>query len=65
MTTKLAIFENKKIRTHWDEEKQEMYFSVVDVCAALSETKSTDPSAYWRNLKKRLKEEGSEVVSNC
>jgi hypothetical protein len=61
----IKIFENKKIRTHWDTEKEEWYFSVVDVCGVLSESKSKDPGAYWRKLKQRLKDEGSEVVTNC
>lgn len=60
---KIAIFENKEIRRHWDSEKEEWYFSVVDVVRAL--TDSVDAGAYWRKLKQRLKEEGSEVVTKC
>ncbi len=60
---KLQIFENKRIRTAWDEEREEWYFSVVDVVAVL--TDSVDPAAYWRKLKQRLKEEGNETVTNC
>jgi prophage antirepressor-like protein len=56
-------FEDKKIRTIWDEEKEEWYFAIVDVVAVLTE--SIDPSAYWRKLKERLKKEGNETVTNC
>lgn len=61
----IKLFEDKKIRVVYDEEKEDYYFSVVDVCAALAETKAKDKNAYWRNLKLRLKKEGSQVVSNC
>ena len=56
-------FEDQPIRSAWDAEKEEWYFSVVDVVAAL--TDSRDPAAYWRKLKQRLKEEGNETVTNC
>ena len=56
-------FENRGIRVAWNEEKEEYYFSVVDVIGAL--TDSADPNAYWRKLKQRLKEEGNETVTNC
>ncbi len=59
----IQIFEERKVRTVWDEEKEEWYFSVVDVVAVL--TDSADPSAYWRKLKQRLKQEGNETVTNC
>ena len=59
----IQLFENKRIRTAWDEEKEEWYFSVVDVVAVL--TDSVDPAAYWRKLKQRLKAEGNETVTNC
>jgi hypothetical protein len=49
--------------TLWDEETEEWYFSIVDVVAVLTE--SIDPSAYWRKLKQRLREEGNETVTNC
>ena len=58
---KLIIFENKKIRSAWHND--EWWFSVVDVCAVLTE--SLDAGAYWRKLKQRFKEEGSQVVTNC
>jgi len=61
----IKLFNDKQIRTHWDDEKEEWYFSVVDVCNALAESTAKDSGAYWRKLKQRLKEEGSEVVTNC
>ncbi len=65
MTKKQAIqlFEEKKVRTVWDDEQEKWYFSIVDTVAVL--TDSTDPSAYWRKLKQRLKAEGNETVTNC
>ena len=60
---KLQLFEDQPIRTAWDEEREEWYFSVVDVVGALTE--SADPAAYWRKLKQRLKAEGNETVTNC
>ena len=59
----IKIFESQKVRTIWDDEKEEWYFAVVDVVAIL--TKSADASAYWRKLKQRLKKEGNETVTNC
>ena len=60
---KLQLFENKKIRTAWEEEQEEWYFSIVDVVAVL--TDSPNPQTYWRVMKKRLKDEGNETVTNC
>ena len=60
---KIQLFENQPIRTAWDEENEEWYFSIVDVVGALTESKS--PTAYWRKLKQRLKDEGNETVTNC
>ena len=60
---KIQLFEDKHIRTAWDEEKEEWYFSIVDVVGVL--TDSVDPTAYWRKLKQRLKAEGNETVTNC
>ena len=60
---KIQLFEDKRIRTAWDEEKEEWYFSIVDVVAVL--TDSVDPNAYWRKLKQRLKGEGNETVTKC
>ena len=59
----IQLFENKRIRTAWDEEKEEWYFSIVDVVAVL--TDSPNPQTYWRVLKKRLKDEGNETVTSC
>ena len=56
-------FEDNPIRSIWIEEEDEWYFSIVDVVRAL--TKSENPQTYWRVLKKRLKEEGNESVTNC
>ena len=60
---KIQLFEDKRIRTAWDGEKEEWYFSIVDVIGVL--TDSVDPTAYWRKLKQRLKAEGNETVTNC
>ena len=60
---KIQLFEDKRIRTAWDEEKGEWYFSIVDVVAVL--TDSPNPQTYWRVLKKRLKDEGNETVTSC
>ncbi len=60
---KIQLFEDKRIRTAWDEEKEEWFFSIVDVIAVLTDSK--DPAAYWRKLKQRMREEGSETVTNC
>ena len=59
----MQLFENKKIRSVWDAEKEEWFFSIVDVVAVLTE--SPNPQTYWRVLKKRLKDEGNETVTNC
>ena len=63
MENKIKIFENKQVRTAWNADKEEWYFSVVDVVAVL--TDSADPNNYWKVLKNRLKKEGSELVTNC
>lgn len=63
MSLKIQLFENQRIRTAWDEEKEEWYFSIVDVVAVL--TDSPNPQTYWRVMKKRLKDEGNETVTNC
>ena len=60
---KIQLFEEQTIRTAWDEEKEEWFFSVVDVVRVLTDSK--DPLAYWRKLKQRLKAEGNESVTNC
>ena len=60
---KLQNYQNKPIRTIWDEEREEWYFSIVDVIRVL--TDSPNPQTYWRVMKKRLKDEGNETVTNC
>lgn len=59
----IKVFEDKKIRTQWNANEEDWYFSVVDVVEAL--TDSPNPQTYWRVLKKRLKDEGNETVTNC
>ena len=59
----IQIFNDKKVRTVWDSEKEEWYFSVVDVVEIL--TDSADPRNYWKVLKNRLKKEGNETDTNC
>lgn len=59
----LKLFEEKKVRTVWDDEQEKWYFSIVDVVAVL--TDSSNPQTYWRVLKKRLLAEGNETVTNC
>ena len=64
--TQIKIFEEKKVRTIWDAEKEEWYFSVVDVVAVLTESIDfLTARKYWNKLKQRLKEEGNETVTNC
>ena len=60
---KIKLFEDKKVRTLWNEGEEQWYFSIVDVIEVLTE--SIDVNAYWRKLKQRLKEEGNETVTNC
>lgn len=59
----LQLFEDQPIRTAWDENAEEWYFSIVDVITVLTDSKN--PAAYWRKLKQRLKAEGNESVTNC
>jgi hypothetical protein len=61
--TSIKLFEEKKVRTIWDEETEKWWFSVVDIIAVLTE--SDNPQVYWRVLKKRLTQEGNETVTNC
>ena len=64
--TQIKIFEEKKVRTIWDAEKEEWYFSIVDVVAVLTESVDfLTARKYWNKLKQRLKEEGNETVTNC
>jgi len=59
----IKIFESKKVRSIWNEEQEKWYFSIVDVVGVL--TDSPNPQVYWRVMKKRLKDEGNQTVTNC
>lgn len=59
----IKIFEEKNVRTVWDDKEEKWYFSIVDVVAVLAD--SENPQTYWRVLKNRLKKEGNETVTNC
>ena len=61
--TAIKLFEEKQVLTVWDAEQEKWYISIVDVIAVL--TDSPNPQVYWRVLKKRLKDEGNETVTNC
>ena len=61
--TAIKLFNKKQIRTHWDEDNEKWYFSIVDVVGVLSD--SPNPRKYWSVLKTRLKAEGSELATNC
>lgn len=61
--TAIKLFNEKQIRTHWDDEQDKWYFSIVDVVGVL--TDSLNPNNYWKVLKHRLAKEGSELVTNC
>jgi hypothetical protein len=62
----LKIFEEKQVRSHWNEEQENWYFSVIDIVAVLTEQKDYKKAqSYWTTLKHRLKNEGSEVVTKC
>ena len=59
----LQLFEERKVRTVWDDQEEKWYFSIVDVCAVL--TDSPNPRNYWKVLKHRLIKEGNQTVTNC
>ena len=62
----IQLFEEKKVRSVWDSEQEKWYFSVVDVCWILAESKDYQTARkYWNKLKQRLVEEGNETVTNC
>lgn len=63
MDNEIKLFENTHVRTVWDDEQEKWYISIVDVIAVLTE--SPNPQVYWRVMKKRLKDEGNETVTNC
>ena len=65
-TPELIIFKGKNIRRHWDKNKEKWYFSVVDIISVLiDQTNHKRAQSYWTTLKNRLKDEGSQVVTNC
>ena len=62
----LQLFEEKKVRTIWDNEQEKWYFAIVDVCHVLTDSKDYQTARkYWNKLKERLKNEGNETVTNC
>jgi DNA-damage-inducible protein D len=62
----IKIFENKKVRSHYDADKEIWYFSIVDIVGILTEQPTADRARnYWKVLKSRLKKEGNESVTNC
>lgn len=62
----IKIFEEKQVRTHWDENEEKWYISIIDVIYILLESKDYQTARkYWNKLKQRLKEEGNETVTNC
>jgi hypothetical protein len=61
--TAIKLFNERRIRTQWNEDQEKWYFSIVDVVGVLTE--SENPNNYWKVLKNRLKKEGSELVTNC
>ena len=63
MKNGIKIFEERKVRTVWDDETEEWYFSIIDVVGIL--TDSPNPNNYWKVLKSRLKKEGNELVTKC
>lgn len=65
-SNKIQLFEDQQIRSAWDEEKEEWYFSIVDVVGVLTESKDFDTARkYWNKVKQRMKEDGNELVTNC
>ncbi|MCK5201839.1 MAG: hypothetical protein KAR21_25975, partial [Spirochaetales bacterium] len=63
---KLQLFQNQRVRSHWDEDKELWYFSIVDGVAILTEQNNFQTARkYWNKLKSRLKREGSQSVTNC
>lgn len=61
----IKVFEDRKIRTQWNEQQEDWYFSVVDIVGVLTDKDYDSARKYWKVLKGRLKNEGSELVSNC
>ena len=65
MENKIKIFEKKQVRTIWNADEEEWYFSVVDVVSVLTDNDYQPARKYWNKLRQRLAEEGSELVTNC
>ena len=61
----IKLFQDKKVRVHWDDEQEKWYFSVIDIVAMLTENDFQGARNYWKVLKHRLKKEGNETVTNC
>ena len=61
----IQLFEDKKVRTVWDDQEEKWYFSIVDVCGVLTDSDYQTARKYWKVLKGRLKKEGNETVTNC
>lgn len=62
----IQLFEERKVRTVWDDQEEKWYFSIVDVCGVLTDSKDAlTARKYWNKLKQRLKAEGNETVTNC
>ena len=59
----IKLFQDQRVRVHWNENQEKWYFSIIDVIGVLTE--SENPRKYWSVLKTRLKKEGSEVPTNC
>jgi len=65
MSNAIKLFENQKIRTEWDSDKEKWFFSIVDVIAVLTDNDFQGARNYWKVVKLRLKDEGNETVTNC
>lgn len=66
LMSNIKVFEDKKIRTEWNEQEEDWYFSVVDIVEVLTDSKDYQTARnYWKVLKNRLNKEGSELVTNC
>lgn len=65
MQNKIKVFENKQVRTLWNADEEEWYFSVVDIVSVLTDNDYQTARNYWKVLRKRLSDEGSELVTNC
>ena len=61
----IRLFQDKKVRVHWDEDAEKWYFSIIDVIEILTENDHQKARNYWKVLKHRLKKEGNEMVTNC